>query len=52
MTDETSQEGLKQRITRQGEETITKLATELLENPLINGAISRAFDRRRGRSPR
>ena len=35
-----------ERLTRQGEETITKLATELLENPLINGAISRAFEAR------
>jgi CRP-like cAMP-binding protein len=35
-----------ERITRQGEETITQLATQLLENPLINGAISRAFEAR------
>src|SRR4051794_11033439 len=41
-----AQAPLHERITRQGEETITKLATELLENPLINGAISRAFEAR------
>src|SRR4051812_16694722 len=41
-----SQARLHERITRQGEETITKLATELLENPLVNGAISRAFEAR------
>jgi hypothetical protein len=35
-----------ERITRQGEETITQLATQLLENPLVNGAISRAFEAR------
>ena len=48
MSDDTSgtQAPLHERITRQGEETITKLATELLENPLVNGAISRAFEAR------
>ena len=44
MTDETSQEGLKERITRQGEDTIGRLAQDLLENPLLNGAITRALD--------
>jgi hypothetical protein len=38
--------GLRDRLTKQGEETIAKLATDLLENPLINGAISRAFEAR------
>ena len=48
MTDDSagSQARLHERLTRQGEETITKLATDLLENPLINGAISRAFEAR------
>ena len=45
MTDETSQEGLKERITRQGEDTIGRLAQDLLENPLLNGAITRARSR-------
>jgi CRP-like cAMP-binding protein len=38
--------GLRDRLTRQGEETIGKLAQELLENPLVNGAIARAFEAR------
>ena len=44
MTEETSQEGLKQRITRQGEDALGKLAQDLLENPLLNGALTRALD--------
>src|SRR2546421_10526694 len=43
MTDETSQEGLKERITRQGEDTIGKLAQDLIENRRLNGAITRAL---------
>lgn len=38
--------GLRDRLTKQGEETIGKLAQDLLENPLINGAIARAFEAR------
>ncbi len=37
---------LRDRITRQGEDALGKLAQELLENPLVNGAISRAFEAR------
>jgi chromosome segregation ATPase len=44
MTDETAQEGLKERITRQGEDALGKLAQDLLENPLLNGALTRALD--------
>ena len=44
MTDETSQEGLKQRISRQSEDAIGKIAQDLLENPLLNGALTRALD--------
>ena len=43
MSDE---KGLRERMTRQGEEAIGKLAQELLENPVINGALSRAFETR------
>lgn len=47
MSDETStDEGMSARLTRQGEEALGKLATDLLENPLINGAISRVFEAR------
>ena len=45
MTDETA-DGLRDRIARQSEETLTKIAGDLLENPLVGGAISRAFDAR------
>jgi CRP-like cAMP-binding protein len=38
--------GLRERVTRQGEEAIGKLAQELLENPLVNSAISKAFEAR------
>jgi hypothetical protein len=38
--------GLKDRLTRQGEDALGKLASDLLENPLINSAITRAFSAR------
>ena len=38
--------GLRERIARQGEDALGKLAQELLENPLVNSAITRAFDAR------
>jgi septal ring factor EnvC (AmiA/AmiB activator) len=38
--------GLRDRLSRQGEEALGKLATDLLENPLINSAITRAFSAR------
>src|SRR6266513_5726462 len=44
MADETSEEGLHKRIARQGEDALGKLAQDLLENPLLNGAITRALD--------
>jgi chromosome segregation ATPase len=40
------QEGLKDRVTRQSEETIGRLAQELLENPVISSALSAAFETR------
>ena len=43
---DTSTENLRDRLTRQGEDTLGKLAQDLLENPLINAAISRAFEAR------
>jgi len=42
----TEDKGLRERVTRQGEEAIGKLAQELLENPVISGALSRAFETR------
>jgi chromosome segregation ATPase len=40
------EEGFRQRMTRQGEETIGKLAQELLENPVVSGAVSAALETR------
>ena len=37
---------LRGRISRQSEEALGKLASDLLENPLVNGAITRAFSAR------
>ena len=39
-------EGLRRRLTRSGEDALGKLAQDLLENPLVNGAITRAFEAR------
>ena len=39
-------EGLRSRITRSSEESLGKLAQDLLENPLVHGAIARAFEAR------
>jgi hypothetical protein len=38
--------GLRERVTRGGEEAIGKLAQELLENPIVTGALSAAFETR------
>jgi predicted nucleic acid-binding Zn-ribbon protein len=48
MSDETTTDdsGLSGRLTRQGEEALGKLAQDLLENPMISGAISRVFEAR------
>ncbi len=39
-------QGLRERLTKQGEETLGKLAQDLLENPLVTSALTRAFDAR------
>ena len=46
MSGEDAPSGLRDRIARQGEDALGKLAQELLENPLVNSAISRAFEAR------
>jgi chromosome segregation ATPase len=38
--------GLRDRLSRQGEEALGKLAEELLSNPVVAGALQRAFDAR------
>src|SRR3954465_8697667 len=44
--DEAQDEGIKQRIQRQGEEALGRLAEELAGNPVVTGALQRAFDAR------
>ncbi|MBV8956219.1 MAG: hypothetical protein JO179_18930, partial [Solirubrobacterales bacterium] len=38
--------GLRQRVTEHSEEAIGKLAQELLENPVVSGALSAALGTR------
>ena len=45
MTDETN-DGLRERLARSGEDALGRLAQDLLENPLVSSAISRAFEAR------
>ena len=45
MTEEPD-EGLKERLSRQGEEALGKLAEELVANPVVNSALARAFEAR------
>src|SRR4051812_19389804 len=42
----TDSEGLRDKLARSSEDALGKLAQDLLENPLVNGAISRAFEAR------
>jgi|SRR3954467_3973529 len=46
MADDTSGDGLRARLARTGEDALGKLAQDLLENPLVNGALTRAFEAR------
>ena len=46
MDDQPGGDGLRERLTRSGEDALGRLAQDLLENPLINGAIARAFEAR------
>lgn len=39
-------EGLRGRISRQGEEALGKIAEELAGNPVVTGALARAFEAR------
>jgi chromosome segregation ATPase len=45
MTDDDAK-GLRQRVQSGGEEALGRLAQDLLENPLVTGAIARAFEAR------
>jgi chromosome segregation ATPase len=44
--DEPQEEGIKDRLQRQGEEALGRLAEELAANPLVTGALQRAFEAR------
>ncbi len=46
MPEDTGGDGLRERLARQGEDALGRIAQDLLENPLINGAIARAFEAR------
>ena len=46
MDEETGGDGLRERLTRSGEDALGRLAQDLLENPIVNGAIARAFEAR------
>ncbi|MBU3673702.1 MAG: hypothetical protein FGM34_01415 [Solirubrobacteraceae bacterium] len=39
-------EGIRDRVTRSGEDAIGRLAQEMLDNPVVSGALSRAFEAR------
>jgi chromosome segregation ATPase len=46
MSETAASEGLRDRITTQGQDALGKLAQDLLENPLVHGALARAFEAR------
>src|SRR5215210_7102997 len=46
MADDSSGDGIRARLAKSSEDAIGKLAQDLLENPLVNGAITRAFEAR------
>ncbi len=46
MSDETESEGLRERLTKQSEDTLGRLAEDLMANPIVSGAVSRAFEAR------
>ena len=46
MSEDEQGEGIRDRLSRQGEETLGKIAEELVGNPLVAGALARAFEAR------
>lgn len=46
MTDTQDPEALRDKLTRQGEAALGKLAQDLLENPLVSSALTQAFSAR------
>jgi CRP-like cAMP-binding protein len=46
MADETDDQGLRDKLSKQGEEALGRIAEELATNPLVAGALARAFGAR------
>ena|SRR5690349_14023605 len=46
MAEDSEQGGFKDRLARQGEDALGRLAQDLLENPIVTSTISRAFEAR------
>lgn len=46
MSDDTSADGLRARLGKQGEEALARVAQELLESPLVTGALQRGLGAR------
>src|SRR3954452_7747656 len=46
MADDSSGDGLRTRLQRSSEDALGRLAQDLLENPIVNGALTRAFEAR------
>jgi hypothetical protein len=46
MSEQPENDGLRERLTKQGEEALGRVAQELLDSPLVHGALARAFDAR------
>lgn len=46
MSEQPENDGLRDRLAKQGEEALGRVAQELLDSPLVHGALSRAFDAR------
>lgn len=46
MSDSFENEGFRERVTRGGEDALGKFAQDLLDNPVVNAAISRAIEAR------
>src|SRR4051795_11207950 len=46
MSDQLDNDGLRERLQKQGEDALGRVAQELLESPLVHSAIARAFEAR------
>jgi chromosome segregation ATPase len=46
VSEEGQDPGLRERLSRQGEEALGKIAEELVGNPVVTGAVARAFEAR------